>query len=655
MTRVANGQRLAGIGINAITIAAAVTVMILMLHTLANVFMRASFGTPVRATIEMVGYWYLPVIAFLGFIYAQYRESHIEATLLYDALPARNQKEVLIIGRLICAMVTGALAYYGWTEAIHNVNIRKVAGALEVAVWPATLLVPVVFAVLTLQLVYSAYKAWRTPEGTVVVPEGVDSEHVPLPRKGTPTGRLVVRLLLIASLAVCVALMFLPDSAQVTAIGAIAAMLLLLFLRVPVAFALMGPGLLGLYAVRPRAVFTMLEEQAYHSVSQWTLSVLPMFILMGLLLWKSGLTTQIYIAARQWLSWLPAGLGVSTTAAGAGLAAVSGSTIATTFALSRIGVPEMLRAGYDRRVAVGTIMVSGLPGQLIPPSTFLVVYAGIASVPIGPQLLAGVFPGMLVAMVFGVSLIIMALAVPNLVGRGKGKPVPSVSWSERWRSLFAIWPLPVLIGIVLGGMYTGFLTATEAGAAGAFGALLLTFWLKRNEAWGLIREAAAETVNSTGSIFLLIIGAEILSSLLTLSGIADGFTLWVGDAGFDRVQFLMIVMVAYLVLGTFMEPLPIMLLTVPLLIPTLQALDVSLIWFGVFAVFMGELAVLTPPVGILSFIVHGIVQNKEVNLGQRITLNDVLAAVYWIMPIATLFALILIFFPEIATWLPDSM
>lgn len=643
-------------GINVITFIAAVTTLLLMAHTLANVFMRSAFGTPVRGTIELVGYWYLPIIAFLGFIYAQYKETHIEANIVYDMLPFRNQREVLIGGRLICAVICAAFAYYGWIEAMHNFRIGKVAGALEIPIWPVTLLVPVVFGVLTLQLVASAIRAVRLKDGEVVVREGVDAAHVAPPREGTPRSRWLIRIAIAGLIGGAGLVMFAVDSPQLTATCALVLMVVLLFLKVPVAFALIGPGLLGLYAVRPRSVFTMLREEPFSSVSQWTFSVLPMFILMGLLLWKSGLTTKIYVAARQWLGWMPGGLGVSTTAAGTGLAAVSGSTIATTFALARIGIPEMLRAGYDKRVAVGTVMVAGLPGHLIPPSTFLVIYAGIASVPIGPQLLAGIGPGLVVALVFAAALVILGLFVPRLVGRDIEEDAgPQVTWPMRFRSLIGIWPLPVLIMCVLGGMYTGFLTATEAGASGAFGALIVTFWMKRREAFVLVRDSAAETVQSCGSIFLLVIGAHILSNLLTLSGIADGFTQWVSAAGFDRVQFLLILLVAYLVLGTFMEPLPIMLLTVPLLIPTLQSLDISLIWFGVFVVFMCELAVLTPPVGILSFIVHGLVQDRAINLGQKYALSDIFAAVMWIMPIAILFAILLIFFPQIATWLPDSM
>lgn len=640
--------------------------MLLMCHVLLNVLMRYGFNAPVRGTNEIVASWYMPVIAFTGFLLAQYYDRHISANILFDHLPFKVQREVVIATLALCMLICGVFAVFTFKEATHSYAItrRVITGSQSLITWPATFAAPIAFAAMCGML---AYSAWRVLLGQLPTFHGSaiagDEEFIPETvrhdERPNAVRDWIVRGVILAILGGACWLMFTLEARQHIGIAALVAMLTLLFLKVPVAFALAIPGLLGLYAVRPRAVYTMLEAEPYDAVAQWTFSVLPMFVFMGLLLWKSGLTTRIYVAARHWLSWLPGGLAVSTNVAGTGLAAVSGSTIATTYALTRIGVPEMLKAGYDKRLAIGSVMVSGLPGQLIPPSTFLIIYAGIAEVPIGPQLMAGVLPGLMVAVVFSLAMVLLALLVPSMVGRGKkalpGEEVPDSTWSERWASMAAIWPLPVLIGIVLGGMYTGVLTATEAGSAGAFGAVLITLMLMREKALKAVLEASMETVIVTGSIFLLIIGAEILSSMLTLSGLADGFAAWISNAGFDRIQFLLIVMVAYLILGMFMDPLPILLLTVPLLIPILHEMQISLLWFGVFAVFMGELGILTPPVGILSFIIHSLMQEKSVSMGQKVSLGDVFMAVAGFMPIAILVAVLLIMFPEVATWLPDSM
>lgn len=475
---------------------------------------------------------------------------------------------------------------------------------------------------------------------------------------GKSGGRVwVVRAVLCSFVGGSLIWMFATSSKEQVGLAALLLMMSLLFLNLPVAIVLAASGIVGLIALRPRAAETMLSTGAYEPIAQWTLSVLPMFILMGLLLWRSGITNQIYVTARHWLSWLPGGLAVSTNLAGAGLAAVSGSTIATTYTLGRMGIPEMLKAGYDRRLATGSVMVAGLPGQLIPPSTFLVVYAGIAQVPVGPQLLAGIGPGLFVALAFTIVIVAIAIVAPKFVGRERGSKakVESSAWSDRWQSLLAVWPLPVLIFIVIGGMLSGFVTATEAASAGAAGALLLTIWKLRGRAFSEIKKAAIETVSSVGGIFFLVVGAITITRLLTLCGLTQGFTDWVASSGMGRIEFLLLILVVYLFLGTFLEPLPMMLLTVPMLIPALNSLDISLLWFGVFTVFMSELAVLTPPVGILAFIVYGITQDKNVSLGQHITLKDIFVALAWVMPFAVLVAVGLIFFPEIATYIPDRL
>ncbi|MBK1787319.1 TRAP transporter large permease [Prauserella cavernicola] len=457
-----------------------------------------------------------------------------------------------------------------------------------------------------------------------------------------------------AILAAALAVMFVPGmSREMIGVCAIAAMLVLIFLNMHIGLALALPAMAGLVAVSgPLALENVLLTLPYDSVAEWTMSVIPMFVFMGLLLWRSGITEQLYDAGKQWLSWLPGGLGVGTTAAGAGLSAVSGSTAGTTYALARIGIPEMLKAGYHKRMAIGSVIVAGLPGQLVPPSILLVVYAGISESPIGPQLLAGIVPGILIAVICAATLVGLALLRPSLVGTGRARP--RTSWAERGRTLRVVWPVPALIAIVIGGMFGGIFTATEAGAAGALGALLLTLWKRRGD--GAVRavgQAAIGTLAAVGTIFFLLLGAEVLTRLLAVTRIASVFTDWVVSAGLGATGFLLLMIVVYLALGTFLEGMALLLLTVPVLLPTLEALDISVLWFGVFAVFMGELAVITPPVGIVAFIIAGIVRDPEVSQGQKITIGDVFMAALFFLPLCIAYAILLILVPDIATWLPS--
>ncbi len=336
---------------------ATLAVLLLMAHTLANVVMRYLFNMPLAGASEIAGAWYMPLIALSGFVLAQVGDRHIAANILFDLLPPRPRREVAVGGAALGAVVCALFAWFSLGEALHSREIERmvIAGSFELIVWPATFAAPAAFAALAAML------AWKT-----VALIGTPAEAIgPVPAEGSTStrGAWLVRLAIVAVLAAAVGGVLLSETRTGAALSALALLLALLFLHVPVAFALAVPGLLGLWAIRPRSVETMLADKPYEATATWTLSVLPMFVFMGLLLWKSGLTTRIYEAARQWLAWLPGGLAVSTNMAGTGLAAVSGSTLGTTYALSRIGIPEMLARGYDRRLAVGSVMVAGLPGQ----------------------------------------------------------------------------------------------------------------------------------------------------------------------------------------------------------------------------------------------------------------------------------------------------
>lgn len=474
---------------------------------------------------------------------------------------------------------------------------------------------------------------------------------------GTPLSRALWRLIL-PGVVVGLVLALLAGELSNLMVGvlAIGLMMALMLVKVPIGLAMCAPALLGIYALAgTRGAFGAMRSMPYTSVATWSLTVLPMFIFMGLLLWRSGVSELIYIAARQWLGWVPAGLAVGTNFAGAGLAAVSGSTIGTTYALARVGIPEMLRAGYDRRLVIGSVLMAGTGGQLIPPSILLVVYAGIAEVGVGRQLLAGLLPGVLLAVLYGLTMLILG-TIRGGVLAGSGRSRIEATWSDRIRSLGAIWTVPALTVLVIGGMFGGFMTATEAGAAGAAGAVLITLWSKRGERpWSAIATAAASTARTVAAIFFLVIGAQLLSRLLAISGLAREVASFVIELGLTRWQFLLLMILVYLLLGTVMEPISMMLLTVPILMPALSALDIPLIWFGVFVVFLGELAMITPPVGILTFIVHGIAQEPQVNLGQRITLGDSFQGVAWFLPTSVLMLIIIILFPELVLWLPGRM
>ncbi|WP_436326196.1 TRAP transporter large permease [Brevibacterium sp. FAM 27836] len=463
---------------------------------------------------------------------------------------------------------------------------------------------------------------------------------------------------------VCLVGLFTSPSAVIGGAWCIGTMLVLLFLSVPVAIALSVPSIIGVYAVSGiPATMNILSTAPFSAVSDWTMSVLPMFIFMGMLLTQSGLSGKVYRVADHWFSWLPGGIGIGTTFAGAGLSAVTGSTIGMTYALGRAGIPEMLKAGYDKRMAVGTIMVAGMTGNLIPPSILMVVYAGIASVPVGPALMAGALPGILLAVCFAAFIFAIGVIAPTLVGRSRTADTTAnpdntarrtTTWRDRFTSLTGIWGFAIILVVLFGGMFSGLFTPTEAGAAAALCSLLLCLWEKRGDGpWRKVAESAMATVAATSAIFFIMIGATMLTSLLAITGLAPILTNFITSLGLSTVGFLLVLIVLYIIMGMFFDTLSMMLLTIPILLPTLETMGVSALWFGVFVVLLGEFGMITPPVGIIPYIVHSIAKNPEVNLGHTVTLRDIFISLLWFLPVAVIFLILMIAVPGMTEWLPD--
>ncbi|MBF0673346.1 MAG: TRAP transporter large permease subunit [Salinibacterium sp.] len=478
-----------------------------------------------------------------------------------------------------------------------------------------------------------------------------------LPRGAQRAGRITFFLGLGVAVASMALLLFADLPSLTSGVLVIALSVVLILLGIPVGVAMLGASLLGLWEIGGiRVVIGTMEAAAYSATDSWSFSVIPMFILMGMLLWKSGLTASAFEAARQWVGWMPGGLAVATNFAGAGLAAGSGSTIGITYALGRVSVPEMIRSGYRPSLAVGTVAAAGTLGQIIPPSLLLVIYAGAASVPVGPQLLAGIVPGIVLALAFAVMIVARASLNPKLAPRAD---MTGVTWGTRMRSLVGIVPIVLVVLVVIGGLFAGLFTATESAVFGMLVALIfgVAHKLRLTRSWRqvgtMLREAVLGVLTGTASIFLLLLGVEVLTRAIALSQVANVLATSVSDLGLGRVAFLLVLIVVYIILGMFMDTLAMMLLTIPVLLAPLAAVGVDPLWFGVFLVIMAEVGLLTPPLGILSFIVHRITQDPAVNLGSTVSLVEVFKGVAWFAAVAVAVVVLLILVPELATWLPS--
>ncbi|WP_180900730.1 TRAP transporter large permease [Martelella soudanensis] len=475
----------------------------------------------------------------------------------------------------------------------------------------------------------------------------------PAPGRG---GVVFFAIGLAVAIAAAGAMLFLDPSNHAVGVLVIVLSIVLLLMGVPVGIAMLGASLLGLWSMSGmRVVASTLRNVAFDSSASWSYSVIPMFVLMGMILWRSGLTANAFESARRWLGWLPGGLAVATNFAGAALAASSGSTIGITHAVGRVSIPEMLKSGYDPKIAVGSVAAAGTLGQIIPPSLLLVIYAGAAQVPVGQQLLAGVVPGLMLTLAFAFLIIGQATIWPSLAPR---IDMSTVTWRMRIESLLGSLPIILVVLIVIGGLFSGVFTATESGVFGMLAALLfgVIHQLRQGLGWRAIalslKESLAGTLVSSASIFLLILGVSVLTRATALSQVPNALASAMVDLGLSREGLLLILILVYLVLGMFMDTLAMMLLTIPVLLGPLGALGVDPLWFGVFLVIMAEVGLLTPPLGILSFIVHRIASDPEANLGRPVPLTSVFLGVAPFTVAALCVVLILILAPDVVTWLP---
>ncbi len=421
----------------------------------------------------------------------------------------------------------------------------------------------------------------------------------------------------------------------------------LVFLGVRVAFAAGFVGVVGLIVLRGwSAGGGMAGLTAHSSVTHYTLSVLPMFILIGYLAFYAGLTQGAFRCARAWFGWLPGGLAVATVFATAGFAAVSGASTATAAVFSRVAIPEMLKYDYDRRLAAGVVAAGGTLASLIPPSAILVIYAIIVEESVGALLLAGFIPGAASAVVYAAIIIFRCKLNPSL-----GMPVRGLGWGERFNSIPGLLPIVVVIWIILGGIYTGWMTPTETGAVGA--ALIFVMAIGRRTIFGEgmtvkdFADAMMETGKLTVMIFTIIWGVLIYVRFLGYTGLTTAFADWIVHLDMPRLAILLLILLVYIVLGMFMDGIGMLLLTLPVVHPAIMALGYDPIWFGIIVVKMVEIGLVTPPIGLNCFVVNGVRPD--------IPLEEVFKGI-WPFVVADFITVgILIAFPGIVLYLPELM
>ncbi len=427
----------------------------------------------------------------------------------------------------------------------------------------------------------------------------------------------------------------------------VAVTMVLVLMGVRIGYASGVVGLLGLSYLRGwEAGSGLAGALAYSEVSHYSLSVLPMFILIGYLAYFAGLTQGAFAAARAWFGWLPGGLAVATVFATAGFAAVSGASTATAAVFSRVAIPEMLKYGYQPRMAAAVVAAGGTLASLIPPSAILVIYAIIVEQSVGALLLAGFIPGAISAVVYASVIIFRCKIWPDL-----GRPILGTTWPERFKATPGALPIVFVIAIILGGIYSGWITPTETGAAGAAVIFIMALMRKLRTGEGMTRddlsEAMMETAKITVMIFTIIWGVLIYVRFLGFTGLPGHFAEWIAGLEMHRMIIFVMILGVYIILGMFMDGIGMLLLTLPVVYPAIIALDFNPIWFGIILVKMIEVGLVTPPIGLNCFVVHGVRPD--------IPLSEVFKGIWPFVVADLITTTVLIIFPGIVLYLPTTM
>ena len=431
------------------------------------------------------------------------------------------------------------------------------------------------------------------------------------------------------------------DGAGIALLGFLTLFILLL-IRVPVGLAMLIVGGAGIALIRPGAVMPVLAREAFAVSSQYTLTILPLFILMGNLAAASGMSHDLYRAAHSWLGHFRGSLASASIVACAGFSALSGSSLAAALTMGRVSLPEMRRFRYDDSLATGAIAAGGTLGILIPPSAGLVIYGILTGESIGRLFMAGVVPGILLTLLFVVAVWLVVRRDP---GKAPQSRMPD-SWGHRIRATArALWILGIIV-VTIGGIYSGVFSAIEAAGVGAL-LTLITAWVRRTLTRETVTEVVGATLKATGTVFLILIGAFVFKVFLGFTEIAFVASQWVADQGFSAAQLVLLVLAAFVVLGAFLDGFAMLVLTIPLIQPILASLGVDMVWFGVMIVITLEMGLVSPPIGLNIFVVKGVAPDVPLGTIYRGVIP------FWLAMLAALVLIALL--PQIATFLPSVM
>ncbi len=608
-------------------VAAAIVVFMMGLTTV-DVVLRYLFNSPIAGVYTLCEMLIVGIV-YLAIAYVQQQKSHVRVDIFIDHLHG-SPRIAFELSTLILALVSfsimawqcGLLAWDAWVTGDYEM------GLIEYPFWPPKSAMTLGIILLCLRFV--------TDIKNYILELGRTSPHWIL--------WLPVAFLPLAFFSVFLG-MISPGQFPPPTVGWIllGAMIVVLFIGLPVSFGLLLVGTVGYWVLAGAdKTFLMLGAVPYSEITNYPLTVVPLFILMGNLAYQAGFAHRLYETAQKWVGNIPGGLAQATIVGGAAFGAACGSGLASCATLAKICIPTMRGAGVDDRLALGSVAGAGPIAQMIPPSIVMVVYGFITEESIGKLLIAGIIPGLIAAGVFMVMIYIRCRLNPRLAPLLPEK----VSWKERIVSLRLSWGIAMMALIVMGGIYTGIFTPTEAGALGASGTLLLSL-LSRQLTLRNFKDAVMDSTKTASMIFLIIATAFLFSYFMGISRIPSNLSDFIIGLPVPRFVILVGVLILYIIAGMFIDMLAFAFLTLPIIYPAMKALGYDPIWFGVITVHMFEVALITPPFGLNLYIIRGIVPDK--------TMRDIIGGTGWFVAMDMVTLAIYVAFPQVATWLPSLM
>ncbi|MGD8323789.1 MAG: TRAP transporter large permease subunit [Gammaproteobacteria bacterium] len=577
--------------------AGVIWVFAIMIMICADIVGRNVFDSPIAFVPEAVALSLVGCV-FLQLAFAVHENKLTRAEFLIWRISASSPEVVRgwdVVMAVMAAAIFALMTIGAWpdfTRAFSTSEFAGVEGIFKISVWPIKLIIVIGAAVAALECLLQL---------------GRESGH----------RRSWVSLVVPVAAAGLAIWLWQGDVAQQTiGVSMIIAVLGLIALGMPIAIALLITGFLGLAILKHDfgVATRTLSLAAEGTISEYVFAPVPLFVLMGLFVQVSEIGRDAFRAAQQLFGWIIGGLGVATVAANAIFAAITGIAIAAAAIFSKIAVPEMVRQGYTARFAVGLTAGSSVLGMLIPPSLLLIIYGVIAEVSIGALFIAAIIPGVLLAGAFAVGVILMAWLAPGFVGDvRRSRAATAMPEEEAGNPWLGMLPVVILIVVVLGGIYGGYFTPTEAGAAGAFAAMLIAL-IRRRLSWARLWEVIRETGQVSVTILFLIICASTFSMMLTLTELPQDIGTLLGS-GLNMFTFLTIYLLLLIVIGMVLDSTSMMLILLPLALPVVSELGGNLIWFGVVTVIGVNIGLLTPPLGLSVYVIKSSINDENITLG----------------------------------------